>query len=54
MSSSHPNQYSCSGTKPSWRHWKRKLKRLTAKTRRRLGKRMMEDAPPRATMGWVD
>jgi hypothetical protein len=47
-------QYSVRGTKSSWRHWKRRLKRFTARLRRRLNKMLGEDAPPRVTGGWSD
>lgn len=52
MSSSGPCQYDWRGTKPSWRKWKRALKRQTARVARRVGKAKGEDAPPRVTAGW--
>lgn len=47
-------QYDARGTKSSWRHWKRKLKVSVARLRRRLGKRLLEDAPKRVTGGWTE
>ena len=47
-------QYDILGTKSSWRKWKRYLKRMTSRYRRRDGKKNLEDALPRATAGWVD
>jgi len=44
-------QYVEKGTKSSWRFWKRALKKSVAKLARRLGKKHLEDAPPRATVG---
>lgn len=43
-------QYDYRGTRSSWRHWKRLLKRMTARKRRRLS---FEDDPKRVTAGWV-
>lgn len=40
------------GAKPSWRHWKRWLKRQTARTQRREGKRL-DEAARRVTKGWT-
>ena len=47
-------QYTVRGTKSSWRNWKRRLKQFTTRLARRLGKKLMEDAPPRATGGYSD
>ncbi len=52
--SSNNDQYDISGTKPSWRHWKRALKRSTARLFRRASKRIERELPARATAGWVD
>lgn len=50
--STTPNQYDYRGTRTSWRHWKRALKRQTARLARRQGKRLMEDCHKRHTGGW--
>jgi len=42
------------GTRSSWRHWRRWLKRQTSRLARRLGKHLREDAPPRRTGGLSD
>lgn len=50
---SAPEQYDYHGTKPSWRKWKKRLKRLASRLARRQGKKLQEDAPPRSTKGWA-
>lgn len=50
---SQADQYDYRGTRTSWRRWKRFLKRQTARLRRRLGKRLLDDAPVRVTKGWT-
>lgn len=53
-------QYTPRGTKPSWRKWKRRLKRQTARKARQGDKRaetegeVREEPPPRRTRGWTD
>lgn len=47
-------EYSVRGTKSSWRHWKARLKRSVARLARRLGKKLLEDAPKKVTRGWSD
>jgi hypothetical protein len=42
------------GTRSSWRKWKRWLKKQTARLARRLGRRQLDDTPPRRTRGWTD
>lgn len=51
--SARREQYDWRGTRTAWRKWKAALKRSTAKWARRMGKRLLEDAPKRATTGWV-
>jgi hypothetical protein len=46
-----PEQYDIRGTKSSWRHWKRRLKRDTARKRRKVP---LDEDPKRVTRGWVD
>lgn len=46
-------QYDWYHTRSSWRKWKRALKKSTSRARRRDEQRLGEDAPPRATRGWV-
>lgn len=41
------------GTRPSWRKWKRFIKRQTVRAMRRIGKKLLEDAPKRVTGGWT-
>lgn len=41
-------------TKESFRKRRKKIKKVTSKKRRRAGKTLLEDAPPRVTEGWVD
>lgn len=53
MSASNPAQYDWRGTRTSWRHWKRALKRRTARLARRQGKRLLEDCPKRHVGGWA-
>lgn len=48
------SQYDIRGTKSSWRNWKRRLKRFTARWARRDSKKNLEDALPHRTAGWVD
>jgi len=46
-------QYDWRGTRTSWRHWKRRLKKSTGRMRRRQEKVCGEDTPRRQTGGWV-
>lgn len=41
-------------TKSSFAKKKRFLKKQVTRLRRRQGKELLEDAPPRSTGGWVD
>lgn len=50
---SFQRQYDYSGSKSSWRRWKRFLKRQTRRAARRAGKILLEDTPKRVTRGWV-
>lgn len=46
-------QYDYNGGRSSWRRWRAFLKKSTARLARRLGRRFLEDAPPRRVGGWV-
>lgn len=43
-----------SETGSGFRKSRKRIKRNTSKIRRRLGKVMLEDAPPKFYRGWVD
>lgn len=46
-------QYDWRGTRTAWRKWKAALKKSTARWSRRQGRKLLEDAPKKATAGWV-
>jgi hypothetical protein len=46
-------QYDISGTKTSWRKWKRDLKKSTSRLLRRKSKCLLEDTPKKVTGGWA-
>lgn len=53
MSASNPSSINIK-TKSSFRKNRRELKRRTAKTARRVGKKLLEDTPKKVTRGWID